>query len=101
MCATDHARMRKLLLLPAAVLALAGGATTARAATDPVAAVNADLQQLVTDATTLHTTIKADADKITADVAALQGSTDAKTVRTTLQADWKKVQSDRAQLVPP
>ncbi len=41
----------------------------------------------------------ADAQKISADVAALQGS-DRKTVAATLKADVQKIQSDRAALVP-
>ena len=93
--------MRTFLLLAAAVLALAAGATIAQADSDPAAAVKADLQKLVADATTLHSTIQADAAKISAEVQALQGSTDPKTVRATLQADWKQVQTDRARLLPP
>jgi len=48
----------------------------------------------------LHDTIKADADKISADVQTLQGTTDRKAARATLRADWQKVLSDRQQLKP-
>ncbi|MHB8643137.1 MAG: hypothetical protein ACYDA3_09670 [Gaiellaceae bacterium] len=94
--------MKKLLPL-AAVAALAAGlgGTAARAGADPVAAVQADVQKLVTDATLLHSTIEADAQKISADVQALQGTTTKATVQATLKADWQKVQADRAQLWPP
>jgi hypothetical protein len=83
----------------AAVLAVGVGSVSARAASDPVAAVQADIQKLTTDAGTLHGTVLADAQKISADVASLQGS-DRKTVAATLKADVQKIQSDRAQLLP-
>jgi DNA repair ATPase RecN len=91
------------LVLGLVVLALAGvaGAGIARADGDPVATVTADLQQLLSDATALHSAVTADANKITADAQALTGTSDPKTARTTLQADMQKVQSDRQQLVPP
>jgi DNA repair ATPase RecN len=92
--------MKTILLFAAVALACVAGANTARAATDPVAAVKTDVQKLVADATTLHDTIKADADKIAADVQSLQGTTDRKAALATLKADWQKVQSDRAQLKP-
>ncbi len=94
--------LKKALVLALGVVLAAGiGGTAARAATDPVAAVQADVQKLVTDATLLHSTIEADAQKISADVQSLQGSTDKATIRATLKADWQKVQADRAQLWPP
>jgi hypothetical protein len=86
-------------LAAALIVTAASGAAVARAA-DPVATAQATLQKLVIDATTLHSTVLADAQKISADVQALQGSTDRATVRQTLQADWKKIQADRAQLWP-
>jgi DNA repair ATPase RecN len=92
--------MKTPLLLTAVALACAFGASTARADTDPAAAVKADLQQLMTDATTLHDGVKADAEKIAADAAALQGTTDRKAARTTLQADWAKLLADRQALLP-
>jgi chromosome segregation ATPase len=92
----------KRLIIGLAVLAIASATgTAARAGDDPAAAVTTDLQQLVSDATALHSAVTADANKITADATALQGTTDAKTARATLQADNQKVQSDRQQLVPP
>ena len=89
-----------MLLFAAVALACVAGANVARADTDPVAAVKADVQKLVADATTLHDAVKADADKITADIQALQGTTDRKTARATLQADWQKLMADHQQLRP-
>jgi hypothetical protein len=88
-------------MLAAVALLAAGAATVARAGSDPVSAVQTDVQKLMTDATLLHSTVQADAEKISADVQSLQGSTNRVTIRTTLQADAQKVQADRAQLVPP
>ena len=92
--------MKKALFLAAAALAACVAGTTVARAADPVAAVQADVQKLVTDATGLHSTIQADAQKISADVASLQGSTDKTAIRSTLTADWQKVKADRAQLWP-
>jgi len=83
----------------AAVLAVGLGSVSARADSNPVTAVQADVQKLTADAGTLHSTVLADAQKISADVQALQGS-DRKTVAATLKADQQKVQSDRAALLP-
>ena len=83
----------------AAVLAVGIGSATARADSSPVASVQADVQKLTADAGTLHSTVLADAQKISSDVQALSGA-DRKTVATTLKADQQKVQSDRAQLLP-
>jgi hypothetical protein len=92
--------LKKAGPLAAAVLITVGaGAATARAA-DPVTTAQADIQKLVSDATTLHSTVLADAQKISADVQALQGSTDRATVRQTLTADAQKVKADRDQLWP-
>jgi chromosome segregation ATPase len=88
---------KKILVLAAVVLAVGAGAARAD---DSVGTAKTDLQKLVTDATTLHNTVLADAQKISADVQSLQGSTDRQTIAQTLQADVQKVQSDRAQLVP-
>jgi hypothetical protein len=94
--------MRKLVCV-LAVLALAGvaGAGTARADGDPAAAVSADLQKLVTDATTLHSTVTTDANKLAADAQSLSGTSDPKAARAALQADVQKLQADRQSLVPP
>ena len=92
---------RIMILLAAAVLVSAVGAVAARADTDPGAAVTADLQKVVADATALHAAVQADAAKIAADAQALQGSTDAKAARAALQADWQQVVTDRQKLVPP
>jgi hypothetical protein len=83
----------------AAVLAAGIGSVSARADSNPVTTVQADVQKLTADAGTLHSTVLADAQKISADVQSLQGS-DRKTVATTLKADQQKIQSDRAQLLP-
>jgi len=92
--------LKKATPLALALLVAAGvGAATARAA-DPVATAQATIQKLVTDATTLHSTVLADAQKISADVQSLQGSTDRATVRTTLTADAQKIKADRDQLWP-
>lgn len=95
--------MKKSTILSLAAVAVVAAAIggTARAGSDPVATVQADVQKLVSDATALHSAILADAQKISADVQALQGTTDKATVRATLKADWQKVQSDRQQLLPP
>ena len=92
--------MKTILLLSAVALACVAGTQTARAETDPLAAVKADVQKLVADATTLHDTVKADADKITADIQALQGTTDRKAARDTLQADWEQLLADGNRLRP-
>jgi len=98
----DVERMKKTIaLLAAAVLVVAAGAVSARADGDPVAAAKADVQQLVTDATALHSTVVADAQKITADAQSLQGTTDVEAARETLKADVQKLRADRQQLVPP
>jgi exonuclease VII large subunit len=91
---------RVLAALAAAVLICLGVGVASAAADDPVATAQADLQTLVKDATTLHSTVLADAQKISSDVQALQGSTNRQTIRQTLQADVQKVQSDRQQLLP-
>ena len=92
--------MKTIILLAAVALACVAGAQTARAETDPVAAVKADVQKLVTDATALHDSVKADADKITADVKALQGTTNRAAARDALKADWQKLLADSAQFRP-
>ena len=92
--------MKTMLLFAAVALACVAGAQAARAETDPVAAVKADVQKLVADATTLHDTVKGDAEKISADIQALQGTTDRKAARETLKADWQKLLADRDQLKP-
>lgn len=86
-------------LAAAIVVAVGAGAATARAA-DPVATAQATIQKLVSDATTLHSTVLADAQKISSDVQSLQGSTDRATVRATLTADAQKIKADRDQLWP-
>jgi DNA repair ATPase RecN len=92
--------MKTMLLFAAVALACVAGAHVARADTDPVAAVKADVQKLVADAGTMHDTVKADVDKITTDIQALQGTTDRKAARDTLKADWQKLLADRQQLKP-
>lgn len=92
--------MKTMLLFVAVALACVAGASAARADSDPAAVVKTDVQQLVTDATTLHSTIQADAEKVSADVQALQETTDRTAARTTLQADWQKLRADRLELMP-
>ena len=91
---------KKLLLLAAAALVAVSLGVAAARADDPVATAEADLQKLVTDATSLHSAVLADAQKISSDVQSLQGSTDRRTIRQTLLADVQKVQSDRQSLLP-
>jgi len=92
--------MKTFIVLAAAAALCAGAAgSVARAGTDPVAAVQADVQKLTADAGTLHSTVLADAQRISADVQSLQGA-DRKTVVTTLKADAQKLRSDRQQLAP-
>jgi hypothetical protein len=93
--------MKTILLLAVVALACTAGATTARAAADPGAAVQADIAKLVSDATTLHDAIKGDADEIAADVQALQGTTDRKAALAKLRADWKQVLADHKELFAP
>lgn len=92
--------MKNMLLFAAVALACAAGANVARAGTDPVATVKADVQKLVADATTLHTTVQADVDKLTADIQSLQGTTDKNAARATLKADFQKLLADHQQLRP-
>jgi hypothetical protein len=92
--------LKKTGFLAVALIVAAGAGAAVARADDPVATAQATLQKLVSDATTLQSTVLADAQKISADVQALQGSTSRATIRQTLQADAQKITADRAQLLP-
>jgi chromosome segregation ATPase len=92
--------LKKTGCLAAAVFVTVGAGAAMAGAADPVAAAQATIQKLVSDATTLHSTVLADAQKISADVQSLQGSTDRAAARQTLKADAQKIKADRAQLWP-
>ena len=87
--------MKKTLTLVTMALALGVLAPSAALAdTDPAAAVKADVAKLVSDATTRHDVVIADANKLTADAQAAKGGTK-EAARATIKADLAKLRTDR------
>jgi chromosome segregation ATPase len=84
--ATDTKRMKKTLAAAVACAALLAPAA--------LADVNGSIQQLSTDASSVHATLLADGQKLLGDIQSLQGTKDRAAAKTLLSTDLQKLKAD-------